>query len=334
MMKKEQSHWWCMIWIAVTIPFIGSSLTAFSKPKETLRNAVDNSVRIIEQPLTEVVKSDLSKTETAASTDELPKTEQADIPQPPVSDVKPGDVITGSVSNQDGQPFQYANLVEEDEYHRIVAHAITDTNGKFTLKVVDPKHKIRISYVGYKSKTIDISGKQIDVVLEPNTLMKEVKVVGRTDSINLDAPRHKEQTKSSDPQTYNLVEQAPVFPGGQAGIIAYLNQHLNYPSVAKEMSVEADIVVRFTVDKTGLVRSPQIVNVTSESPLITAETMKAAKEGNEDAAETAKNYYDAVEAMKEEAIHVVRNMPRWEPGRQNGTRIETTWTLPISFKLK
>lgn len=38
-------------------------------------------------------------------------------------------------------------------------------------------------------------------------------------------------------------------------------------------------------------------------------------------------------ALKEEAIHVVRNMPRWEPGRQNGKRVETTYTLPVSFKL-
>ena len=40
-----------------------------------------------------------------------------------------------------------------------------------------------------------------------------------------------------------------------------------------------------------------------------------------------------MEALKEEAIHVVRNMPRWEPGRQNGKRVETTYTLPVSFKL-
>jgi hypothetical protein len=41
-----------------------------------------------------------------------------------------------------------------------------------------------------------------------------------------------------------------------------------------------------------------------------------------------------VEALKEEAIHVVRSMPRWEPGRQNGKRIATTYTLPINFKLQ
>ncbi len=98
--------------------------------------------------------------------------------------------------------------------------------------------------------------------------------------------------------------------------------------------MEAEVVVRFTVDKTGLVRSPQVVNVNARTPLITAETAKAAKDGNPDAVEASKNYYDAIEALKEEAIHVVRNMPRWEPGRQNGKRIDTTYTLPINFKLQ
>ena len=50
--------------------------------------------------------------------------------------------------------------------------------------------------------------------------------------------------------------------------------------------------------------------------------------------EKVKAFYDTVEAMKEEAIHVVRNMPRWEPARQNGKRVETTYTLPVSFKLQ
>ena len=301
MMKKKQSHWWRMMWIAVTIPLIGISLMAFSKPKETLRVAVDNSVRFIEQP---------------------------------VPDLKPGDVIKGCVRDQDGQPLEFTNIVEVDEYQRIVAHTISDNNGNFTLKVVDPKHKIRISYVGFMSKTLDISSNKIDVMLEPSMKIGEVKVVGKTDSMaNQDTPENKKQAVPNDSKVFDMVEQAPVFPGGQMEILNYLNHHLSYPSVAREMHVEADIVVRFTVDKTGLVRSPQIVNVTSKTPLISDETMKAAKEGKEDAVEATKNYYDAVEAMKEEAIHVVRTMPRWEPGRQNGKRVDTTWTLPISFNL-
>ena len=255
-------------------------------------------------------------------------------PNPP-TDIKSGDIITGNVSDTDGHLLEYANIVEEDEFHRIIAHTITDNNGIFTFKVVDPKHKIRVSYVGYKSKTIDISSNKIAVVLEPNTLIKEVRVTGRSESMKVtgnDNSSNNEQT-ANEPKSFDMVEQAPLFPGGQAAIFTYLSQHLRYPSVASEMHIEADIVVQFTVDKTGLIRSPQIINVISGATPITAETMKAAKEGDRNAMEAEKNYHDAIEAMKEEAIHVVRNMPRWEPGRQNGKSVDTIWTLPISFKM-
>ena len=112
----------------------------------------------------------------------------------------------------------------------------------------------------------------------------------------------------------------------------YLSTHLRYPAVAREMKVEAVITVKFIVDKTGFVRSPQAVEVSAKSPL-SQETVKAAKDGNEEAIETVRNNDDAIEALKEEAIHVVRNMPRWEPGRQNGKRIDTPFTLPVNFSL-
>jgi hypothetical protein len=91
--------------------------------------------------------------------------------------------------------------------------------------------------------------------------------------------------------------------------------------------------VKFIVDKTGFVRSPQVVEISAKTPLITADTEKAAKDGDEEALEITRNYNDAVEALKAEAVYVVRNMPRWEPGRQNGKRVETTYTLPVSFSL-
>ena len=113
----------------------------------------------------------------------------------------------------------------------------------------------------------------------------------------------------------------------------YLSRNLRYPPVAREMRVEAEILVQFTVDKTGFVRLPHANSTTSKTPLVTQETANAAREGDEEALEAMRNYHDAVDALKEEAIHVVRSMPRWEPGRQNGKRVETTYTLPINFKL-
>jgi hypothetical protein len=332
MMKKKQSRGWRIMWIAVTLPLIGVSLMAFSKPKEALKVAVDNSVKAVEQPLAELTSQVPDGFSIGES--ESPKPAKAEEPQQKASEVKAGSTITGTVKDKEG-PLHYANLVEIDQYGRVVAQAITDKNGKFSLKVVDPAHKIRISYVGYKSNTLDISSNKMDVMLEPVTGFSNVTVVARRDSIDLNSPRYQDQTNDNkDDNTFNLVEQMPTFPGGTGEIMKYLSLKLLYPSVAREMRVEGEIVVRFTVDKTGLVRSPQVVEVNAKSPLITPEVAKAAKEGDEEAEETSKNYFDAIEAMKEEAIHVVRNMPRWEPGRQNGKRIATPYTLPIVFRLQ
>ena len=330
MMKKKQSTWWRLTWMAVTLPLVGFALTAFSKPKEALKIAVDNSVKAVEQPLAELTTTVLGAP--AIETSEAPKPEKAEELQQKESKVKAGSTITGMVKDNVG-PLHYANLVEIDQYGRIVAQTTTDKNGKFSLKVVDPGHKIRISYVGYKTQTVDIGSNKMDATLEPITGFSNVTVVGRRDSLDSNAPRYKDQgTATGDDKTFNLVEQAPSFPGGQGEIMKYLSTHLRYPAVASEMQVEGEITVKFIVDKTGFVRSPQVVETSSKSPL-TKEVMDAAKQGDEEAIETTKNYYDAVEALKEEAIHVVRNMPRWEPGRQNGKRIETTFTLPVSFKL-
>ena len=330
MMKKKQSTWWRLTWIAITLPLVGFALTAFSKPKESLKEVVDSSVRMIEQPIADALSSDVEESEVIETpAPALVKEVKA------IEAVKPDDKITGTVKNKNGQPLQYANLVEIDKIGRIVATAVTDKNGNYVMKVVNPSNKIRCSYVGYKMQSFDISSNQIDVTMEEAMKFTDVKVVGRTDSIDSSSSRYKDRDFSNgDDGTFNIGEQDPTFPGGKAEIMKYLSAHLRYPAVARETQAEAEILVRFTVDKTGFVRSPQVVEVNSRTPLITAETVKAAKEGDEEAIEATKNYYDAVEALKEEAIHVVRNMPRWVPGRQNGMRIETTYTLPVSFRLE
>ena len=331
MMKKNQSHWWRIAWIVVTLPLTGVTLMAFSEPKEALKVAVDNSVKAVEQPLAELTSAVLDAP--AAETSEAPKPEKAEEPQQKESKVKAGSTITGTVKDNVG-PLHYANLVEIDQYGRIVAQTTTDKNGKFSLKVVDPGHKIRISYVGYKTQTLDISSNKMDATLEAITGFSNVTVVGRRDSVDLKSARYQDQTNAGgDDKTFDLVEQAPTYPGGQGEIMKYLSTHLRYPAVAREMQAEGEITIKFIVDKTGFVRSPQVVETKTKSPLITAEVAKAAKEGDEEAVEISRNYYDAVEALKEEAIYVVRNMPRWEPGRQNGKRVETSYTLPVSFKL-
>ena len=344
MMKKKQSHWWRMAWIVITLPLISFTLMAFSKPKDVLKEVVDNSMRKVEQPIVEVMNSDMLESESDVVELQAPAKKEA-APKA-ADDVKPGDVIKGTVKGHEGQALQKATVVETDEYGRIVATGITDSNGNFSLKVVNPKHKVRVSYVGYKSASLNINGNTYNVKLEPATTIEAVQVKGRTINADLEGPRYGDQSAvNAQDQSFNFVEQMPKFPGGNAELMSYLEKNLRYPSVASEMRVEGTVIVTFVVDKTGFVRSPKIAEVRVSSPIakmtdvnspsrtVNTEFQKEMKEGDEAAAEKVKAFYDTVEAMKEEAIYVVRNMPRWEPASQNGTRVETTYTLPINFAL-
>lgn len=332
MMKKKQSHWWRMAWIVITLPLISFTLMAFSKPKDVLKEVVDNSMRKVEQPIVEVLNSDMLESESDVVELQTPAKKEA-APKA-ADDVKPGDVIKGTVKGHEGQALQKATVVETDEYGRIVATGITDSNGNFSLKVVNPKHKVRVSYVGYKSASLNINGNTYNVKLEPATTFEAVQVKGRTINADLEGPRYEDQSAvNAQDQSFNFVEQMPKFPGGNAELMSYLEKNLRYPSAASEMRVEGTVIVTFVVDKTGLVRSPKVVETSAESPLFNSDVQQAAKAGKADAVDASKNFYDAIEALKEEAIYVVRNMPRWEPASQNGTRVETTYTLPINFAL-
>ena len=85
----------------------------------------------------------------------------------------PGTMISGTVSD-DIEPLMMANVVEVDEANRIVAHSVTDINGNFSFRIVDPKHKLKISYVGYKTQIIPIKGTRYNIRLSSNTQLDEV----------------------------------------------------------------------------------------------------------------------------------------------------------------
>lgn len=87
----------------------------------------------------------------------------------------PGTMISGTVSD-DIEPLMMANVVEVDEANRIVAHSVTDINGNFSFRIVDPKHKLKISYVGYKTQIIPIKGTRYNIRLSSNTQLDEVVV--------------------------------------------------------------------------------------------------------------------------------------------------------------
>lgn len=86
-----------------------------------------------------------------------------------------GTMIRGVVED-DIDPLMACNVVEIDNANRIVAHAVTDINGNFAFRIVNPKDRLKISYVGYATQIIPIKGTTYRIHMKSNTTLSEVVV--------------------------------------------------------------------------------------------------------------------------------------------------------------
>ncbi len=114
-----------------------------------------------------------------------------------------------------------------------------------------------------------------------------------------DAPEQEEDTKEE--KVFKIVEDMPTFPGGEKKLQQYLAQ-IKYPPIAKENDIEGTVYVRFVVDKQG--------NVTNVSVARGSERI-----------------------LNEAAVKHVKNMPKWEPGKQRGKKVKVQYVVPIRFRL-
>ena len=104
-------------------------------------------------------------------------------------------------------------------------------------------------------------------------------------------------------EVFKAVEQMPTFPGGEAALMKYLREHINYPTVAMENNVQGKVIVQFVVTKTGKVGE-----------------VKVARSVDRD--------------LDKEAVRVCKSLPDFIPGRMNGQAVNVWYTLPVQFKLQ
>lgn len=126
---------------------------------------------------------------------------------------------------------------------------------------------------------------------------------GNEEGIDIaDLPDHKVIVQD-EPTIFEIVEQMPSFPGGAAEMMRYIGENMKYPVVAQESNIQGRVTIRFVVSATGDIDDVQVVRSLDPS-------------------------------CDREAIRVVKSMPRWTPGRQNGKNVAVYFTLPVLFRLK
>ena len=113
------------------------------------------------------------------------------------------------------------------------------------------------------------------------------------------------QIKSAEPtdKVYQVVEQMPTFKGGDAALMKYLSENIKYPEAAEKAGEQGRVVVSFTVEKDGAVADVKVAR--SVTPTLDAE-----------------------------AVRVIKAMPNWVPGKQDGQLVRVRYNVPVSFKLQ
>ena len=104
-------------------------------------------------------------------------------------------------------------------------------------------------------------------------------------------------------QIFQVVEEMPSFPGGDAECMRFLNKNIKYPTIAQENGIQGRVILQFVVNKDG-----SIVDVV--------------------VARSVDPYLD------KEALRVIQSMPRWIPGKQNGKAVRVKYTVPVMFRLQ
>lgn len=147
---------------------------------------------------------------------------------------------------------------------------------------------------------------QIEVVaddkeVEDNTL-QETEVTQET-KVEPIRQVEEEVEKTSEEEIFMVVEENPEFPGGVKKMYEFIGKNLQYPPLARENNIQGKIVVNFVVDKDGSITNVKVVS----KPLGWG--------------------------CEEEAIRVVKMMPKWKPGMQRNKPVRVSYNLPIKFQL-
>jgi periplasmic protein TonB len=105
------------------------------------------------------------------------------------------------------------------------------------------------------------------------------------------------------PTPFTVVEEMPAFPGGEADLYKFISSSIKYPEEAKELGIQGRVFVNFVVETDGSITDVKLIRGIGGG-------------------------------CDEEAIRVVRAMPKWVPGKQRGVPVRVYFNLPIKFTLQ
>lgn len=111
--------------------------------------------------------------------------------------------------------------------------------------------------------------------------------------------------EAAAPEVFTVVEEMPEFPGGAMEMMKYIQKNIQYPAMAREAGISGKCFLKFVVNGDGVISDVQILKGVAGCP-----------------------------DCDKEAMRVVKSMPKWKAGKQNGRAVPVYFNLPINFTIK
>lgn len=112
-----------------------------------------------------------------------------------------------------------------------------------------------------------------------------------------------EEEEVAEQEIFIVVEDAPQYPGGDEARIRFLNDNIRYPQMARESGIQGTVYITFVVERDGSITDVRILRPIGGG-------------------------------CDEEAIRVIKAMPKWTPGKQRGRPVRVQFNMPIRFTLQ
>lgn len=146
------------------------------------------------------------------------------------------------------------------------------------------------------AEMIEIVDDKIEV---PETKAVDTESTAET---TFEAPPQRQEEEEDD-TIFTIVEDQPQFPGGDKALYAFLGKNMKYPAMAQDANIQGTVYVTFEVDKDGQIKDVKVLRGIGGG-------------------------------CDEEAIRVVKSMPKWTPGKQRGKPVRVQYNLPVKFTLR
>ncbi len=142
-----------------------------------------------------------------------------------------------------------------------------------------------------------------DQEIEDDPYDISVEITDETENILNQIPEFTDEPEDPDKVIFTPVQNPPEYPGGYPALLKFLERNLNYPEMAKEAGIQGKVYVSFIVWKDGSVSDIKIIRGIGGG-------------------------------CDEEVLRVLKLMPKWKPGEQNGKKVNVAFRMPVVFRLK